>query len=469
MNGRSRMARPLAPDYNQSFLFPPTLEDFVPQDHPARFLREFVDQLDLAALSFAMPVGENGRPAYAPGVLLKVWLYGYTHRLISSRKLEMACREHLSLLWLTGLLQPDHNTLWRFWRDNKKAVRMLFQRSVQVALKANLIGLVLQALDGTKIQAVASGRSGWSKEQMEKLLAALDEQLNQAEAQLEAEGAPGESGYRLPKTLEDQQALRAAIQSGLDQLQATGAKHYHRHEAQAQRMNCDGKNRFGYDAQAVVDEKAGVIVAAEVTDKADDTGKLVPMVQQAAQNLLPQQAKPVTGADSGYGTGADIAQAKACGLDVLVYPREGPKNNPYHARYFHYDASEQRVICPQSKQLEYGGTKTQKGQPVRIYRCKHMECPVRAQCTRERRQRRVIEIWPHTPAVQAMRQRLKEEGPKAQLRRRGQIVERVFAQIKQQDGFRRWTVRGMENVRAQWSWVCCAINLRAIYKHWRAG
>jgi transposase len=79
--------------------------------------------------------------------------------LFSARKLEVACREHLSLLWLTGMLQPDHNTLWRFWRDNKKAVKMLFKHSVRVALKADLVGLVLQALDGTRMQAAASGRT----------------------------------------------------------------------------------------------------------------------------------------------------------------------------------------------------------------------------------------------------------------------------------------------------------------------
>src|ERR1044071_9264843 len=117
------MVQPIAPDYGQQFLFPPALEDWVAADHPARFLRETVDQLDLAGLGFAMPVAMEGRPPYAPGLLLKIWLYGYFQRIRSTRKLEAACGDHLPLMWLAGTLRPDHNSLWRFWRGNKKALR----------------------------------------------------------------------------------------------------------------------------------------------------------------------------------------------------------------------------------------------------------------------------------------------------------------------------------------------------------
>ena len=96
------------------------------------------------------------------------------HRIRSTRKLEAACSENLSLVWLTGLIAPDHNSLWRFWRDNKKALRTIFKQTVQVAVRTGAVGLALQALDGTKIQAGASTPAGWSKEYMEKLLAQLD-------------------------------------------------------------------------------------------------------------------------------------------------------------------------------------------------------------------------------------------------------------------------------------------------------
>src|SRR4051794_36614745 len=96
------MAKPIAPDYGQQFLLPPSLEDWVPLDHPVRFLREFVEQLDLPALGFSTPTAVEGRPPYALSLLLKIWLYGYFHRIRSTRKLEAACCEHIGLLWLTG-------------------------------------------------------------------------------------------------------------------------------------------------------------------------------------------------------------------------------------------------------------------------------------------------------------------------------------------------------------------------------
>src|SRR5580692_6452890 len=155
------MAQPIAPDDGQQFLFPPALEDWVPPDHPARFLREFVDQLDLPALGFAMPSGSEGRPPYAPSLMLKIWLYGYFHRIRSTRKLERACGEHLWRLWLTGLMVPDHNSLGRFWHENKKALREVFQQSVTLAVRAGAAGLALQALEGSKIQAAARSPQGW--------------------------------------------------------------------------------------------------------------------------------------------------------------------------------------------------------------------------------------------------------------------------------------------------------------------
>jgi transposase len=462
------MAQPIAPDYGQQFLFPPALEDWVPRDHPVRFLREFVDELDLAGIGFAMPISNEGRPAYAPGLLLKIWLFGYHNRIRSTRKLEAACREQLPLVWLSGMIAPDHNSLWRFWRDNKNALRQLFKQSVRLALDAGLVGLVLQAVDGTKIQAAASAQGGWTKEKMEKLLAALENELDQADQQLEQEGqAPEGPTYHLPEKMEDRQHLREAIRSGLNQLAQKGGKHYHPKEPEACRMKSQGKHPFAYNAQAVVDQSHGVVVAAEITDEQDDSNQLVRMVKQAKCNR--GTPSPVlTVADGSYGTGAQIAEAAEQELNVLVQPKEGgrKKDNGYSARHFHYDAATGTVTCPQKHSLDFGKEARVKGQTIKKYRCHVANCPAARWC-KDSKGRRVIEIWNHTPAVQAMRMRLAQATAQQQLKKRGEIVERHFGHIKEHDGFRRWTVRGIENVRTQWALINLVSNLRVLYRHWK--
>src|SRR4051812_5496375 len=109
------------------------------------------------------------------------------------RALERACRNELPLIWLAGMIAPDHNSLWRFWQQNRKALRQLFKQSVRIAAQNGLIGLAMQAVDGTKIQAAASGHSGWTKEKMEKLLSELDQAVEQTEQQIAQAGPVDES------------------------------------------------------------------------------------------------------------------------------------------------------------------------------------------------------------------------------------------------------------------------------------
>jgi transposase len=464
------MAHPIAADYGQQFLLPPTLEDWVPADHPARFLREFVDQLDLPALGFAMPTAQEGRPPYAPALLLMVWLYGYFHRIRSSRKLEVACREHLSLVWLTGFKAPDHNSLWRFWSQNQKALRQVFKQTVQLALRTGAIGLALQALDGTRIQAACSGPKGWSKAYMEKLLAQLDGALDEVEQTVSQENSDAQSpeGYRLPEGLAERKALREEIKKGLAQLEEDGRSHYHRAEPEARRMKVGDTNRYAYNAQAVADSQEGVIVASEAGRQETDAGQLVPMIEQARQNLGQAAEGVVTVADTGYGSGADLQAAAQQGMNVLAPPAEGKPahDDPYAAQQFRYDPVADRVTCPQNRTLDPEGQTTKNDRLVRRFRCHHRDCPVRDQCTGDPKGRQ-IEVWPHTPVVQAMRARLREPTALAQFRKRSQIIERRFGQLKQHDGFRRWTVWGLEAVRTQWALLCATLNLRVLYRRWR--
>jgi len=461
------MVQPIAPDYGQQFLLPPVLEDWVPKNHPARYLREFVDQLDLAALGFMMRNSMEGRPAYSASLLLKIWLFGYLHRIRSTRKLEVACREQLSLLWLCGMLQPDHNSLWRFWRDNKKALRTVFKRSVQLAVEAGLVGLVLQAVDGTKIQAACSKHSAWNKKSLQDLLQALDREMDETERQLTQEAEPEPSfSYQLPEGLTEREALRQKVRAGLEQMEQARREHLSPGEPEARRMSCEGKNSFAYNAQAVVDEQNSVILAEETTNRENDAGLAVPMAQQAQQNTGRQAEATV--ADGGYGSGTDIAQAAQQQVNLLVRPAMDSvaAKKRFHAYNFHFDPKRDVVVCPEGKELGFARNMKQKGQTVRIFRCNQYDCPVRGQCTKDKRNRRFVEIWSHTSAVQDMRARIKGTKEAAQLAKRQQIIERVFAHIKQHEGFRRWTVRGLEAVNTQWSLICCAYNLRILLKKW---
>lgn len=462
------MIQPIEPDYSQQFLFPPSLEEMVPADHPARFIREHVDQLDLGQMGFVQPACREGRPPYAPRLLLKIWLYGYLQRIRTTRKLEVACREHLSLLWLTGMIQPDHNSLWRFWHTNQKALREVYKQTVQLAVRSGCVGLVLQALDGTKIAAVCSRHTGWTQERMTQLHAALAEALAKTELEIAGENTRDQPGYRLPAGLAERQALRDQIQAGLAQLASDGRGHYHPQEPEARRMKTGEGNRFAYNAQAVSDAQTGIITAADVTRQENDTGQLVPMVVQAQENVGVAGAGTETVADTGYGAGADLQAAAAQNLKVLVPPAEGApaKDRPYASQRFHYDEAQRTVTCPQQRTLDHEGGTTRDGRRVERYRCHHHDCPVRAQCSPDPKGRQ-IEVHAHTALVQALRARLQTPEGQACYGRRAGLAEPCFARIKQHDGFRRFTVRGLEGVRTQWALVCAATNLRILYARWK--
>src|SRR3990172_737751 len=149
---------PLRPlNRQQTWLLPPTLDELIPDDHPARFIATVVDNLEE---SFWRKLGvldePLGAPSYHPRGLLSVWLYGFMTGTRSSRKLEASCRDQIPYLWLTGWQHPDHNTLWRFYRDHRVSMRKLFKRTVQTAVKMDLVDLAVQAVDGTKIVANAA-------------------------------------------------------------------------------------------------------------------------------------------------------------------------------------------------------------------------------------------------------------------------------------------------------------------------
>src|SRR5215211_457942 len=170
-----------------TFLFPPTLDELVPADHPARYVAMFVDGLtraDWLELGVAPDGGARGAPGYAPQALLGAWLYGFMTGVRSSRKLEGACRDRVPYLWLTGWQRPDHNTLWRFYRAHRTGMRVLLKRTVRVAIETGLVDLAVQAVDGTRPARLPAelARMGALRARVEEALARVTDEDGPARA-----------------------------------------------------------------------------------------------------------------------------------------------------------------------------------------------------------------------------------------------------------------------------------------------
>jgi hypothetical protein len=296
----------------------------------------------------------------------------------------------------------------------------------------------------------------------------LDEAL--AEYEKEIEQAGNEGAAKLLDELRSRVELREQVRAALARVAGGETKHVHPLEPEAARMECDGRNRFGYNAQAVVDAKAQVIVAADVTTDPGDHRQLTPMIAQAQANREPNDATPTTLADGGYANAAQLSRAQAAGFDVLTPLPSSWKDtsDPYHSAHFRHDPKRSIVVCPQGRELPVQRVRTKNGRQVEVYRsakvCK--DCPVRAACTSDRHGR-TIEIQPGHEALVTLRARWQKQATAELYTLRAPTVEPVFAQIKQQMGFRRWTVRGLDNTKTQWALLCTTWNLRVIFRHWK--
>jgi transposase len=459
-------------NYDQQWMFPPSLEQLLATDHPARMVREFVDAQKLETMGFKTRTAEDGRPNYSSNLLLKVWLYGYVSKNRTTRGLERACMDQIGMLWLTGMQSPDHTTLWRFWRDNRKAIRKVFKQLLQIAASFDLVGMVLHAVDGTKILSQAAEQKGLHRESLEKTLKRLDEAISEIMKQTERAGKQG-GEYRLPESLQQRQQLREKIEAQLKQLADKDQDHLQPKDEDARVMKCRSRKKFAYNAQAVVDEQSKLIVAADVVSDESDNYQLVPMIEQVEENL--DEVAEQTVGDGGYVAITQLAKAEEKQFSVLLNLPEsvqGSEGQPYHASRFVYDAEKDQCICPRGEILRFDSIKARdKAEPynVRVYRCASYEsCPVRWQCSSSQTGR-TVQIHPNHDVLVRQRDKVKDEAMRAMLKKRGSTVEPVFGWVKEGMGFRRWTLRGLDNVKTQWLLLCTAMNFIRLHKHWAEG
>src|SRR5438046_5919114 len=163
---------------NQVILFPESVEDYITADNSVRFIDAFVSSLDLAGLGFnrALPA-ETGRPAYDPGDLLRLYLYGYLNRVRSSRMLERETKVNLEVMWLLGKLASDFKTIADFRRDNLAAIKRVCHEFTLLCRKLKLFGGELVAIDGSKFKAVNNRRSNFNEARLTKAIKAIEEKV----------------------------------------------------------------------------------------------------------------------------------------------------------------------------------------------------------------------------------------------------------------------------------------------------
>ena len=465
------MAEALEADWDQIHLLPAQIEDWIGADHPARYIRAFVDELDLSELGFShYQSGGRGRPGYSSKLMLRAWLYGYLRKIRSTRAVERACREEMGFIWLCGTLKPDHNSLWRFWRANRKQIKRVFLETVKLAARLDMIGFVTQAVDGTKIQAVCSSRGGHGKDGLKLMLEKVEKTIEELESTIKESGDSSGLTDHLPKGLANAKSLREKIREAQATIDSGEANYVQPLEPEARRMNTHHgkKTTFAYNAQAMVDAENQIITAAQVVTDNNDNDQLDAMIDASEANT--NQASDLTLADGGYSNGDQLERAQSKGREVIMpLPSscKNPKQLPYHTSNFNYDAQRDVVICPQGAELQRMRNRHKEKAQTKCYRnskaCK--QCPVRPECTKQKTGR-MIEIHLQHQNIEAHRQKMSQQSSWDLYSQRSGIVEPLFAWVKIMDQFCRWTVRGHENVQAQWQWICTAQNLKRIMPVW---
>ena len=467
-------------DRERIWLLPPSLDELLPLDHPARFVAEFVDGLDRegwAELGVEIEGDPRGAPAYHPGALLCVWLYGFMTGMRSCRKLEAACRDQIPYLWLTGWQHPDHNTLWRFYKAHRQAMRELFKRTVRTAVAMELVDLAVQAVDGSKVAANATRDRTYDAERGGRLL----NRLGKAMADLEAQNEAGEDtpAVHLPEELADKRALREPVRQAMDDLASQESlKHINLTDKDARLM----KTRQGivpsYNGQAMVspvtaegDLNGMLITAVGLVDEPDDHTSFTPMLDQAEETT--GSKAPMTLADAGYYSGTNLGDC--AGRDQAVAmpesSRRQSRDHPYHKDRFAYDESNDSFKCPQGKVLPFKRIHLPpNGVHYRFYQapgavCR--ACPAFGVCTKSKDGRNVT-VGPNDAALRRHRTWMATSAATEVYKLRKQVVEPVFGIIKEQQAGRRFLLRGLLNVAAEWTVLATAFNLRTLCRVWRS-
>lgn len=455
---------------DQNLLLPERLEDYVSEDNPVRFIEAFVDQLDLAECGFIDERASHaGRPSYAPSDLLKLYFYGYSNYMRSSRKLERACHINMEVIWLMRRLKPDHKTIAEFRRKHPKAFKQVFRQFVLICRQLGLVAGQIVAIDGTQLKAVNHPKKNLTRTRLKRMIKDADKQIEDYMQLMDDEDAREKGGRKLDRKklkskmnqIEESLASMKELEAHME---AEGIKQISDTDPDSRAMAKNPRIAVGYNAQASADEANCIIVAEDLSNDVHDYDQLEPMARQSKENLGNPEDLNVT-ADKGYDKASQMVAVEEMGCHCHVPGRRNSVKGSQHYTkdYFRYLKTKDAYRCPAGKLLPRRYETVVDGQIRYTYSdpaaCR--DCHLKSKCTPKERGRNIIR-GEHASTVERIRKRMEKE-PEV-YKRRGATIEKVFGTIKWAMGAENLLVKGVEKCRGEWSLLCTCYNMKRVIK-----
>jgi transposase len=456
-------------DRRQPALLPSCLDDYVGQDNPARVIEVFVDELDLGGLGFEVTPAATGRPAYHPGTLLKLYIYGYLNRTPSSRRLEREAQRNVELMWLTRKLAPDHKTIASFRRDYGPAIQASCAHFVVLCRQMGLFTQALAAVDGSKFKAVNTRDKNFTatklKKRMEQVAGHIAGYLRDLDTADRQEGEAAEA--RAGKLKDKIAALRAQMQS-LKAMEVRvaaapdGQVSLTDPDARSMATSGRGSGMVGYNVQSVVEAEHHLIVAHDVVMTGSDRQQLSAMAGKARAAMGADALDML--ADRGYFSGEEIVACEAIGVTPYV-PKPLTSGAKADGRFgkqdFVYVAAQNAYRCPAGNLLHHHMTTVENGLTLHRYwdQPSCASCTLKPGCTPSKMRR--VARWEHEDVIDAMQRRM-DLAPQSPMKLRRRMVEHPFGTIKAWMGATHFLMKRLRNVKTEISLHILAYNLKRV-------
>ena len=449
----------------QATLFPERLDDYITEENAVRVIDVFIDSLDLSDLGFKATPAITGRPAYHPGTMLKLYVYGYLNRIQSSRRLEREAGRNVELMWLLGRLAPDFKTIADFRKDNTRGIRLVCRNFVLICRKLNLFKDAFIAIDGSKFKAVNSRGRNYTRKKLKNRFAQIDKSIDKYLKQiisadrLEAPAAKVKTERlehkinKLKKEVERLNKIEA-------QLEASPDKQISLTDPDARAMRSHTAGMIGYNVQTAVDVKHHLITAHEVTNEGTDRSQLMNMAVQAKQATGHKKLSVV--ADRGYYNSTEIKACEDAGIKTYIPKNQTSSNQAkgfFGKRDFIYNTEKDEYLCPGGEIASYRFSREEKGKTIRRHWASACPtCPIKSQCTTGKNRR--ICRWEHEAVLDRVEERTEHEPERMAARRN--TVEHPFGTIKSWMGYTHFQMKTLEHVGTEMSLHVLAYNLKRV-------